>query len=192
MTSPGAALRKFVDRLAPLLPADFGEPVRAMDLRHPQSLAAALPVCRFWPAVAAGGGALLAPLAELSPHLAWVQNPNYVAAPPSPDFLDNYGYAVLAGPGGLVASDILALGVLLLGPGTHYPTHRHPATEIYVVAAGEAEWRKGEALWRRERPGSLIRHETMVPHATRALDDPLLAVYLWRGDLKTHARITAH
>jgi hypothetical protein len=90
----------------------------------------------------------------------------------------------------LVATDSLALGILLLGPKTHYPTHRHPAVEIYVVAAGEAEWRNGEAPWRREAPGSVIRHETMMPHATRTLDEPLLAVYVWQGDLKTHAKIT--
>ena len=107
----------------------------------------------------AGGGPLLAPLAALGPALGWVQNPNYVAAPPSPDFLGSYGYAVLAGPGGLVASEALALGVLMLGPGIHYPTHRHPAVEIYVPLAGEAEWQKGEEPWRREPPGAVIRHE---------------------------------
>ena len=88
-----------------------------------------------------------------------------------------------------MASDRLALGVLLLGPHTHYPTHRHPAVEIYVVAAGVAEWRKGEDPWHIEPEGSVIRHETMVPHATRTLADPLLAVYVWQGDLKTHAKI---
>jgi len=30
-----------------------------------------------------------------------------------------------------------------------------------------------------------------VRHATRAGDAPLLAVYLWRGDLATHARLTS-
>jgi hypothetical protein len=98
---------------------------------------------------------------------------------------------VLAGPGGLVASEELALGVLMLGPGIHYPTHRHPAVEIYVPLAGEAEWQKGEEPWRREPPGAVIRHESMMPHATRTLAEPLLAAYLWRGDLATYARITA-
>ena len=40
-------------------------------------------------------------------------------------------------------------------------------------------------------PGKVIRHEKMVPHATRTLSEPLLAVYLWQGDLKTHARIVS-
>jgi quercetin dioxygenase-like cupin family protein len=148
-------------------------------------------VRRFWPAISAGGGTLVEPLAALEPHFHWVQNPNYVAAPPDPDFLRNYGYVVLAGPGGLVETQNLALGFLMLGPGTHYPTHRHPAVEIYVPVAGHAEWRKGEDSWRIEPPGSVIRHETMVPHATRTLSEPLLAIYLWQGDLKTHARIVS-
>jgi quercetin dioxygenase-like cupin family protein len=187
-----AALQEFIDRLAPMLPTDFAQAVAGLDLgrlRGDRTDPANLPVCRFWPGIRAGGGALIECLARLSPYLHWVQNPNYVAQPPSPDFLDNYGYAVLAGPGGLVATDSLALGILLLGPGTHYPTHRHPAVEVYVVAAGVGEWRKAEEPWQKKPAGSVIRHETMVPHATRALGEPLLAVYLWRGDLKTHARI---
>jgi hypothetical protein len=190
MNTASTALQEFVDRLAPLLPVDFAQPVRALDLSRPMANPAMLPVCRFWPNILAAGGELVEPLGELSLHFRWVQNPNYIAAPPSPDYLKNYGYVVLAGPGGLVATDSLALGILLLGPKTHYPTHRHPAVEIYVVAAGEAEWRNGEAPWRREAPGSVIRHETMMPHATRTLDEPLLAVYVWQGDLKTHAKIT--
>ncbi|HKF62393.1 MAG TPA: dimethylsulfonioproprionate lyase family protein [Dongiaceae bacterium] len=183
----------FVSRLAALLPADFAQAVARLDLSapRPQPQPDSLPVCRFWERVVAGGGALLAPLAKLAPALSWVQNPNYVAAPPSPEFLENYGYAVLAGPGGLVASEALALGILLLGPGIHYPSHNHPAVEIYVVLAGEAEWQKAGEPWRREPPGAVIRHDSMVTHATRALAEPLLAAYVWQGDLATHARIIA-
>src|SRR5215469_11473378 len=167
----------FVSRLATLLPADFAPAVAALDLSapRPQAQPEPLPVCRFWERAVAGvleeghGGTLLPPLAKLAPALSWVQNPNYVAAPPSPEFLENYGYAVLAGPGGLVASEALALGVLLLGPGIHYPSHNHPAVEIYVVLSGEAAWQKGKEPWRREPPGTVIRHDSMVTHATRAL-----------------------
>ncbi len=194
MNPAGSLFQTFIDNLAPMLPADFAAPVRAIDVgraKFDTGESADLPVRRFWPAISANGGTLVEPLAALEPHFRWVQNPNYVAAPPDPNFLRNYGYVVLAGPGGLVEMPSLALGFLMLGPGTHYPTHRHPAVEIYVVAAGHAEWRKGEDPWRIEAPGSVIRHETMVPHATRTLSEPLLAVYLWQGDLKTHARIVS-
>jgi quercetin dioxygenase-like cupin family protein len=187
---PADALQSFVGHLLPMLPEDFAGAVAALDLTLLNLTPGRLPVCRFWKQAMAGDLPLLAPLAALEPSLRWVQNPNYVAAPPDPAFLENYGYAVLAGPGGLIETRAVALGLLLLGPGTHYPTHRHPAVEIYVVASGESEWHMGEGSWRRRPAGDVIRHESMVPHATRALTDPLLAVYVWRGDLDTHARIT--
>ncbi len=187
----GASLRTFVDRLVPLLPGDFAPAVNAIDTAaaRPGTGVSDLPVLRFWPGLCAGGGALMTPIAALTKVLRWVQNPNYVANPPDPGFLANYGYAVLAGPGGLVETDRLALGVLLLGPDTHYPSHRHPAIELYIVAAGRAEWRQGDEAWRIEPPESVIRHESMMLHATRTRAEPLLAVYVWQGDLKTHARI---
>jgi dimethlysulfoniopropionate lyase len=190
MTS-GPSLRTFIDRLVPLLPGDFAPAVGAIDTStaRPGQGVSDLPVLRFWPALCAGGGALMAPIAAMTEELRWVQNPNYVANPPDANFLTNYGYAVLAGPGGLVETDRLALGVLLLGPDTHYPSHRHPAIEIYIVAAGRAEWRKGEEPWRIEAPEAVIRHDSMMLHATRTLAEPLLAVYVWQGDLKTYARI---
>lgn len=70
-----------------------------------------------------------------------------------------------------------------------YPLHHHPAAEAYLVLSGDAEWRRGAGRWRWEPPGSVIYHAPGVPHATRAGADPLLAVYLWRGDLATHARL---
>ena len=60
---------------------------------------ARLAVCRFWDtALRAARGPLVAPLSELGPSLAWAQNPNYRRRPPDAAFLDNYGYAVIAGP----------------------------------------------------------------------------------------------
>ncbi len=67
-----------------------------------------------------GAHAVARMLRALGPSLTWAQNPNYRRRPPDPKFLDNYGYAVIAGPPDgpptLVAEHPLALGVLLLGP----------------------------------------------------------------------------
>src|SRR5262245_25612311 len=114
------------------------------------------PVCRFWaPALAMSDEqesltGMVRALQALGPWLVWAQNPNYRRSPPSPDFLDRYGYAVIAGPAAgppaLIGHDALALGVLLLGPRTHYPLHHHPATELYVpLNAGE--WWRAEGPW---------------------------------------------
>jgi Dimethlysulfonioproprionate lyase len=80
--------------------------------------------------------------------------------------------------------------VLLLAPHTHYPRHRHPATELYLPLTF-AQWWRGDGPWRDEAPGAVIHHAGNVPHATRSGDEALLAVYLWTGDLATHARIEA-
>jgi len=156
-----------------------------------------LPVCRFWSVAVGQCGSSVSSigtaLAALSPRLSWTQNPNYRRTPPSPDFLDSYGYAVLAGPAegppALARHDSLAFGVLLLGPRTHYPQHQHPASEIYIPL-NTAEWWRGDGPWREEAPGAVIYHAPNVPHATRAGQTPLLALYLWRGELATHARLT--
>lgn len=174
----------------------------ALETIHPGAAVApppqALPVCRHLPAaLAAAGGTpaepLAAALAELAAAAYWAQNPNYRQRPPSGEFLDGYGYFVLAGPADGPPSFIecpeLACGLLLLGPGTLYPAHRHPAVELYVPLTDEGEWQSGDEPWRRQPAGTLIHHESGVPHAMRAGGTPLLAAYLWRGELATHARI---
>jgi len=158
-----------------------------------------LPVCRFWaPALESADGqgplaGMVHALQALGPWLVWSQNPNYRRKPPAPDFLDRYGYAVIAGPGegppALIGHAALALGVLLLGPRMLYPEHHHPATELYVPL-NVGEWWRGSGPWRTEAPGIVIHHGPEVVHATRAGDAPLLAIYLWSGDLGTHARLT--
>jgi len=155
-----------------------------------------LAVCRHWELSLQDGAPrpLVAALGALGPWLSWTQNPNYRRRPPDPTFLDNYGYAVVAGPldgpPALATASRLALGLLLLGPGAHYPLHAHPAVEIYYTVTRGGEWWRDDGPWRREPPGAVIHHAPNVRHATRAGASPLLAVYLWRGELGTHARLT--
>jgi len=167
--------------------------------REPVGPSERLTVCRFWDVglrTASGiPNALVAALETLGPCFSWVQNPNYRRQPPDPSFLDNYGYAVIAGPAdgppALGIDPRLALGVLLLGPHAHYPLHAHPAVEIYYTLTAGAEWWRGGGPWRQEPAGAVIHHAPRVRHATRAGVTPLLAMYLWRGDLVTHARLTS-
>jgi hypothetical protein len=162
----------------------------------PAAMQTSLPVLRHWPrALALAGNTAAAPalpcLQALAPLLHWLQNPNYRAKPPSPEFLENYGYAQLAGPAKvptLLETDVCAFGLLLLGPGLLYPSHRHPAVELYLPLT-PGEWRRGVEPWRTVAPATPIHHASGLAHATRAGAGPLLALYLWRGDLATHARI---
>ena len=162
-----------------------------------------LPVCRFWPHCLESASdksnpdrpavaRIAAALRLLTPSLRWRQNPNYRQSPPSENFLANYGYAELCGSYGLIEAEI-RFGVLILGPGTCYPSHRHPAEEIYVPL-GRGEWQRGEAdveadRWVEQPAGQVIHHPPFVPHATRGLQQPLAALYLWRGDLATEAKL---
>jgi len=156
----------------------------------------ALAVTRYWPAalaLAETGAAAPAvpPLHALAGALRWTQNPNYCANPPDPDFLANYGYAQLAGPQSaptLATTESCAFGLLLLGPGTLYPAHRHPAVELYLPLTS-GNWQRGEEDWREVAAATPIHHPSGLAHATRAGRAPLLALYLWLGDLSTHARI---
>ena len=158
-----------------------------------------LPVGRFWDealrSASNAPSALIAALETLGPWLSWAQNPNYRRRPPDATFLDNYGYAVIAGPAdgppALATEPQLALGVLLLGPHAHYPLHAHPAIEIYYTLTPGGEWWRDEGPWQRKPSRTVIHHAPGMRHATRAGSSPLLAIYLWRGDLETHAKLTA-
>jgi dimethlysulfoniopropionate lyase len=215
MTGTSDALGDFAAALQALLLAAASNHPAAADIRASAAMLAdgeyvvakarrgdaelpRLPVCRFWDAALAAAGpevaALRDALQRLAPDLAWVQNPNYRSRPPVPDFLANYGYAVIVGPGdgppAPARDPRLALGVLLLGPGTEYPAHHHPAVEHYLPLTA-ADWWRADDGWRQQPAGALIHHASNLAHAMRAGRDPLLALYLWRGDLATYARIDA-
>jgi quercetin dioxygenase-like cupin family protein len=185
---PIDACERFVLRLGRLSGTPLaGEPHAAAGLSLP--ILAQMPVALVAAREAAPD--LADPLEEMLPALSWTQNPNYRRHPPSADFLARYGYAQFAGPSNvptLVTSGELALGVLMLAPGTVYPAHAHPAEELYVPLA-PARWQRGEEGWRDRRAGDLIHHPSGMVHATQAGEAPLLALYLWLGDLGTAARI---
>lgn len=128
--------------------------------------------------------------ARVGTNADWLQNPNYSAATLGPGYVDRYGYVELIGPGRPVESADLLVGLLLLGPGMHYPDHAHPAKEIYHVVAGHADWWRKDEGWRRKPPGSIIHHAPMMRHAMRTSDEPLLALYCWTGEVKTYATMT--
>jgi mannose-6-phosphate isomerase-like protein (cupin superfamily) len=127
-------------------------------------------------------------LAPCRRDLNWRQNPNYGR---EPSFAANYGYTELIGPDGLIRSETLRLGFLLLGPGTLSAPHHHPAEELYVPIGGRALWWMEGSTWQKHAPGSLVYHRAWRPHAMRTEDEPLLALFAWLGDLAVASRLTA-
>lgn len=161
-------------------------------VRTPKSNLGALPVLRWLPQmVAAGGGCdpeFVDALCRAAPRLEWRQT--YSREQVGEAFLQGYGWSELVGPAGLILSSKISCGVIVLGPNLFYPHHRHEAEEMYVPLSGTAAWLQGDAVWREHAPGTLIHHMSEEPHAMRTREEPLLAMYLWRGaNLRQKARL---
>jgi Dimethlysulfonioproprionate lyase len=114
--------------------------------------------------------------------MEWRQT--YAVPDVSTAFLMNYGWSEIVGLRGELPSDRIACGFLLLGPSTYYARHSHAAEEIYVPLSGTALWQQAESPWREHLPGSVIHHDSNEPHAMRTQTQPLLALYLWHGNLQ--------
>lgn len=144
---------------------------------------ASQPVLRYLPQLAAAAKPFavefVRALSERASMLAWRQS--YTPAEVGAAFLQNYAWAELVGLSGATASEHLACGVLLLGPNTAYPPHRHEAEEIYVPLVGRALWQRGQGAFHAEEEGAIIHHDPFEPHAMRTEAAPLLALYLWRS-----------
>jgi dimethlysulfoniopropionate lyase len=179
-------------------PATPPPPIRSTPLEETaesrESAGQPLPVLRWLPRIAADaerfGADFVTLLCGSAASLRWRQT--YTLAQVGRRFLDNYGWTELVTPGAGTGALQISCGVLVLGPNTFYPPHRHEAEEIYLPLAGTAEWQQGEdaASWRRRPPGILIHHSSEEPHAMRTGEQPLLAMYLWRSeDLRQGARL---
>ncbi len=133
---------------------------------------------------------LASAIRDAAPGFHWRQNPNYSTANMGARFMGGYGYVEFAGPKeALFHAEAIRVGILLLGPGLHYPAHAHPAEEIYHPLTEGGEWRRGSEPWRRVPACAAIHHPPMLTHETRAGTGTLLALYCWCGDTATEARL---
>jgi hypothetical protein len=156
----------------------------------PAPLPDAIPAARLL-AAALHGTSLAAHIAQVAPQFRWRQNPNYTETNMGVAFMAGYGYVEFAGPKeALFRAPDIRVGLLLLGPGLHYPLHAHPAEEVYHPLTAGGLWRRGEEDWRTVAVGHAIHHAPMVPHESKATDRTLLALYCWRGDTTTEAVLT--
>ena len=120
-------------------------------------------------------------------RLKWRQNPTYT----DKLILGRYAYCELLGPTGLVSHPTVSAGLLYLAPGTMYPPHAHPAEEAYHLLAGISEWQAGSAALTWRSPGDRMEHPRGISHSMRSGTTPMLALYVWRGDLATPARFVS-
>lgn len=106
-----------------------------------------------------------------------------------PGLENEMAWIELVGPAAPWKSDIVCLGLTLIGPDSFYPEHLHPAVELYTIISGISDWTL-DAKTSRRNPGDRILHESNAIHAMRAYSSPLLAIYSWTGDTITPSRYT--
>ena len=98
-------------------------------------------------------------------------------------FRSGYASCRIAGPEGQPPVPDLRFGLYLQKPASFYPRHRHRAEEFYLPLSGHAEWHLENVPTFTATPGVLIRHGPDQLHAMRTGPLPLLAFWIWRGDL---------
>lgn len=104
---------------------------------------------------------------------------------------DRFAFCDLIGPDGVQHSDAVTLGLVIVGPQTHYPLHHHPARELYLVLAGTAGWAVDDQPFVLRPPGTLLLHRESQPHAMQTGAETLVALSLWRGDIRSPSRFSA-
>jgi mannose-6-phosphate isomerase-like protein (cupin superfamily) len=138
---------------------------------------AQLPVCRWLEGM--GDDGVMGVVKRAAAGLVWQQT--YGAEAFGGAFLEGYGWSEFVGLRGPVASDRIACGVLVLGPGITYPAHAHEAEEIYLPISGVAHWQRGDGAFEPVPVGQVVHHPSWMPHAMEVGAEPLAALYLWRG-----------
>ncbi len=112
---------------------------------------------------------------EIESTLAWAQNPRYNAENKGADFMDNYGWCEF----GLVGSDKMSFGVLLLGPGIEYPLTSYASEGVFLVIGGSPDWISNDEPWVRVEAGSIICRPFDGAEGKRPGEEPMLALYAW-------------
>ena len=106
------------------------------------------------------------------------------------DFLNRFACYEFIGQDAPFGTDRMRGFVVYQPPGLHYPWHHHPAEEMYVVLAGEAEFAiEGEGS-KTLRAGATVYHRSMVPHALTTHQHPILAYVLWRNNFNIKPVLT--
>ncbi len=124
-------------------------------------------------------GDLRAALESCASRLPWTAG----NLPKSPGVVDAYAFIEILGPDGIWFSDRLRFGLYLQAPGVFYPPHDHEAEEFYYVLAGDAEWQRNGQAFASRPPGALIHHAPRDRHAMKTGNGPLLAMWMWTGDI---------
>lgn len=85
-------------------------------------------------------------------------------------------------------NDKIIVGLFLMGKNQFYPAHNHPAWETWVILSGSAKWKVGDQNWESKSPGDRFTLTENEIHSIETLDEPLMCLWAWTGDLSSWAR----
>lgn len=141
---------------------------------------------------ARGGDHLIQSMVDASSQISHqaVWRNKYSRSPGLEDLFENFAFCDFVGPNGWTHSDVVTLGLVLLGPNTYYPFHEHPARELYFLLSGASEWAVDFGPFILREPGTWLLHEEMQPHAMNSGDSPMLAISVWRGEIDAKSRFS--
>lgn len=122
---------------------------------------------------------------NVMPYCLWT--PGYDEEVVGLDFKNYFSYATLVGPSALIECSYLSAGITLAAPAFFYNWHCHPAIELYVNLTNNAFWGLDKKPLVQKELGDIIVHSSMREHAMFSADAPLLAPWIWVGDVKTPA-----
>ena len=118
---------------------------------------------------------------DASPSAHWRET--YKGTAIADDFMERFACYCLIGQGGAFISRRMSAYVVYMPPHLDYPFHHHPAEEMYVILAGEAEFRLEGQSPERLTAGCVSQHQANQPHATTTGSKPMLAYVVWRNQL---------
>ena len=91
----------------------------------------------------------------------------------------------LLGPQGIIKSKSVRLGLYGILPNSEYGIRTHPAEELFIMLAGQAEWLRGAGKYELKRTGEYSYHPSGMRHATKTTLSAFMSVYIWSGDIST-------
>ena len=103
-------------------------------------------------------------------------------------FFEQEAWCELIGPNGLIISEEIRIGLLIMGPGLVYPAHQHPATEWYHVLSGTGQWAQASQPATPRTPPAALFDRPDEPHAMTTHQEPVLALWSWVGALSISPR----
>ncbi len=106
------------------------------------------------------------------------------------DFLDRFGCYCIIGKDAPFTSQHMRAWMVYMPPHLHYPWHHHPAEEMYLIVAGEAEFMRAGEANETLRAGDTCFHASNQSHAMETFDHPVMAVVVWRNDFDTLPELT--